>query len=237
MGACSVWATRGLPMLMACVLSWSTLLRLQVALLGNCLKWALGCMLFPGLSCSGSGSWVLHKGTEFVGPAFCALPRSEQLKWPGAWQVHSPSWVVSLIISSVPVLRFPGCTARQPSQVSHVSPLESWSLTVTLLADVNHPGSQEDFVSNWKPSHSLVEDAVSGAKIAPCLPALAVARLPLCLWWGKGPVCSWLALLRYLFNPLFCEQARLCLRAFCGNVLSLSFFLSSYPTVWVAISR
>ena len=29
-------------------------------------RWALGCMHFPGLSCSGSGSWVLHKGLNFV---------------------------------------------------------------------------------------------------------------------------------------------------------------------------
>ena len=30
---------------------------------------------------------------------------------------------------------------------------------MTLLADVNRPGSQEDVVSNWEPAHSLVEDA------------------------------------------------------------------------------
>ena len=30
---------------------------------------------------------------------------------------------------------------------------------MTLLTDVNHPGSQEDMVSNWEPAHSLVEDA------------------------------------------------------------------------------
>ena len=41
------------------------------------------------LSLSGSGSRVLHKGTDLVGPAFCALPRSEQLRRPGAWRVHS----------------------------------------------------------------------------------------------------------------------------------------------------
>ena len=46
----SVWATLGLSPLTACVLSWSTLLRLQVALQGNCLKWVLGCVHFPGLS-------------------------------------------------------------------------------------------------------------------------------------------------------------------------------------------
>ena len=40
----------------------------------------LRCVHFPGLSCSGSGSWVLHKGTDLVGPVFCALPRSEKLR-------------------------------------------------------------------------------------------------------------------------------------------------------------
>ena len=78
--ACSVLATLDLSLLMACVLSQSTLLRLPVALQGISLKGALGCVHFPGLSCSGSGSWVLHKGADLVGPAFCALPRSEQLR-------------------------------------------------------------------------------------------------------------------------------------------------------------
>ena len=86
----SISAILGLPPLMACVLSKSTLLRLQVALQGNCLKWALGCVHFPGLSHSGSGSWVLHKSKDSVGPAFCALPRSEQLKRPGAWLAYAP---------------------------------------------------------------------------------------------------------------------------------------------------
>ena len=47
---------------------------------GNYLRLALGCMHFPGLSHSGSGTRVLHKGTDSVGPEFCALPRSEQLR-------------------------------------------------------------------------------------------------------------------------------------------------------------
>ena len=86
----SIWATSGLPPLTVCVLSWSTLLRLQVALEGNCLKQALSCVHFPGLSHSGSGSQVLHKGTDSVGPEFCALPRSKQLRQPGAQRAHSP---------------------------------------------------------------------------------------------------------------------------------------------------
>ena len=32
---------------------------------------------------------------------------------------------------------------------------------MTLLVDVNHPGSQKDLVSNWEPAHSLVEDVIS----------------------------------------------------------------------------
>ena len=57
---------------------------------GNCLMLALGCMHSPGLSCSGSASRVLHKGADLVAPAFCAHPRSEQLRWPGAWWAQLP---------------------------------------------------------------------------------------------------------------------------------------------------
>ena len=95
---------------------------------------------------------------------------------------------------------------------------------MTLLADVNHPGSQEDLVSNWELAHSLIEDAISGVEIAPCLLALAAARLPLCLLWREGLICSRLALLCYSLHPLLCERAGLCLRAFPGKVLSLSLF-------------
>ena len=41
--------------------------------------------------------------------------------------------------------------------------------------------------------------------------------------YGEGPVHSQLSLLLYLLNPLFCEQARLLVRAFHGKFL---FFLS-----------
>ena len=88
--ACSVWATLGLPPLTACVLSPSTLLRLLVALQGSCLRRALGCMNFPGLSHSGSGSRVFHKGTNLAGPAFCALPKSQQLRQPDACLEYTP---------------------------------------------------------------------------------------------------------------------------------------------------
>ena len=75
----SVWATLGLPPLTAPVLSRSTLLRLQVAPQGNSSQPALGFVHFPGLSCSGSDSRVLHKGTDLVGPAFCGQVRAAQM--------------------------------------------------------------------------------------------------------------------------------------------------------------
>ena len=60
----TVWATLGLPLHMACVLSWSALLRFQVAQQQNYLRWVLGCVHFPDLHCSGSGSQVSHKLME-----------------------------------------------------------------------------------------------------------------------------------------------------------------------------
>ena len=47
---------------------------------GNRLRLALGCTHLSGLSCSGSGTQVVLRGADSVGPAFCALPRSEQLR-------------------------------------------------------------------------------------------------------------------------------------------------------------
>ena len=47
---------------------------------GNHLRLALGCMHLPGLSRSGSGTWVVLRGADSVGPVFCALPRSKQLR-------------------------------------------------------------------------------------------------------------------------------------------------------------
>ena len=131
-----------------------------------------------------------------------------------------------------------------------------------LISSCNPPGRCQPSripgrLSNWEPAHSLMEDAISGAKIAPCLLALAIACLPLCLQLGEGLVRSQLALLwsiLYSFffffklynivlvlpNPLFYEQVRLCLRLelFTEKFsLSLFFSLPGYPTVWVAISR
>ena len=115
---------------------------------------------------------------------------------------------------------------------------------MTLLADVNSPGSQKDVVSNWQSAHSLVKAVVSGAEIAlaPYLPVLAIALLSLCLQGRRVLNISRLALLWYLIGkiPLFCEHTRgdhAALEPFTGKVPPPFFCLSGYPTVWVAISH
>ena len=130
----SVWATLGLPPLTACVLSRSTLLRLQVALQGNCLRWALGCVHFPGLSRSGSCSQVLHKSTDLVGPVFCALPRSEQLRQLGAWQGHTPQ-----VGGASYHLSGPSCLVSWVHSRSAISGVPCVS-SGDMISDCNSPG-------------------------------------------------------------------------------------------------
>ena len=130
----SVWTTLGLPLITACVLSRSTLLRLQVALQGCSAEQALHFVHSSGLSCSGSCSWVLHKGTDLVGHVSCALPRPEELRWPGAWRKHCPRWAVHL--SHLPG---PSCSVswvRQESAISRVPCV----LSGELISGCNPPG-------------------------------------------------------------------------------------------------
>ena len=56
---------------------------------GNNLRPALGCMHLPGLSRSGSGTRIVLRGTDSVGPAFCALPKLQA------------AWVMKCLASAV----------------------------------------------------------------------------------------------------------------------------------------
>ena len=47
---------------------------------GNHPRPALGCLHLPGLSHSDSSTRVILRGADSVGPAFCAVPRSKQLR-------------------------------------------------------------------------------------------------------------------------------------------------------------
>ena len=77
------------------VLSQATLLRLQVALQGCCPKQALCFTHFPGLSCLGSGSRVLHKDRVSWACVLCPS-QSQAARRPRAWQTHCPRWAVCL---------------------------------------------------------------------------------------------------------------------------------------------
>ena len=89
------------------LLSGSTLLRLQVALQVYCLKRALSFVQFPDLSSLGSGSWVLHKGTDsgvhivlFPGPSRSGDQVLCEHTVPGALclnQIPSPGCSVSWV--------------------------------------------------------------------------------------------------------------------------------------------
>ena len=153
---------------------------------GELSKAGLGLCAFPRFKLLRFRFSSTPQSTDSVGPAFCALPRSEQLRQPGAWRARSPQ--VGRCMLSPPWSQPLGflCAQWERHLRCAVSPLGSWSVAATLLVDVNCPRSQEDLVSNWGPAHSLVEDAISGAEIAPLPPALVVARLPLCLWQGMG---------------------------------------------------
>ena len=90
-----------------------------------CRERALGCVHCPGLSRSSSGSQVLHKGADLVGPVFCALPRSEQLRRTGAWRAHSNQAVNESYHLPDPSPWFSGWQRECPSLVCRVSLLGS----------------------------------------------------------------------------------------------------------------
>ena len=180
----SVWITLGLPQLKAVCASRVYTAQAQVSLQWYCPKQALHFMHFPGLRLSVSR--VLRKGTYSVVCAFCALPKSEQLRGPGAWWAHCPRWAVNLNHLPSWSSQFPRCAVRAQSQVCHVSALGSWSQAATLLAYASHSGCQKDVVSNWDLLTVWWRMLVSGAEIvaAHCLLALAVALV--LLVWGRG---------------------------------------------------
>ena len=111
---------------------------------GNHQRLALGCVHLPRLSRLGSGTRVVLRGADSVGPVFCALPRSEQLRWWGVWRARS----LRLIASPVPAAQFSGCTTGAPSQ-----------------AVVDCPEPQE--VLEKKPACSLVDNVSLGLRLPP----------------------------------------------------------------------
>ena len=122
---------------------------------------ALNFMHFPGLSRSGSGSGVLHKGAGSVGPAFCAFPgRSSS----GIQELEECTLFRCSATSPLPVqpqfLGAPGavCLVTLLGADLWLRPSQ-WMSTIQNL--------RKSLVRNWKPVCSFVGDAVSGAEFAP----------------------------------------------------------------------
>ena len=114
----------GFALLTASVLSQSTLLRLQVAVLGNFLGWALGCVHFP------------EPGQ---------VPRSTPLRFrfSGTPQRHRLSWACVLCPSQVRAAQATRCLASVLSQLSGVSyhlpgprPLVFWVCSKSAISGV-----------------------------------------------------------------------------------------------------
>ena len=98
------WVWSGLQ----CLFSGSTLLRLQGALQGHCLRWAL-CFV-KSLGLSHSGSQVLHRDTDPDG--LCFLFPSQVQSISGDWvlgKCTAPGALCVFLTSSVPAAQFPWC--------------------------------------------------------------------------------------------------------------------------------
>ena len=136
-----------------CVLSWSTLLRLQVALQRNCSKRTLSFMHFPGLSCSGSGSWVLHKGTDSVGRVFVSFPgpRSSGNQVLGECTVLGGPCI---LITSLDVNRLPFCLLWGDGPVRRLLTLLWYSLNSLFWEWARLPLRLELFVGKFSLSLS-----------------------------------------------------------------------------------
>ena len=163
---------------------------------------ALSCVHFPGLSRSRSGSWVLHKGTDSVGPVFCAFPCPSS---SGSQELEERTLLRCSVTYPLPIpASVSGCAQSGAPCVSS-GELISWLWPSWQMSTIQN--LRKSLVRNWKPVCTLVGDAISGAKFAPFWLWLAPAST-LSPAFGRGwaspqPASSSLVLL----SLLFCELA------------------------------
>lgn len=123
-GVFAVWTTLVSPCSWCVCFSWSMMLKAPGCSAGELSKAGPGFRVLPGPCCSGSRSSVLHKGTNSVGPAFCALSglSSSGNKVLGEHTV--PGWRCVLSTSLAPANKFSGCAVKHLLRhVYRVSPL------------------------------------------------------------------------------------------------------------------
>ena len=158
----SVPATLGLPLLTVRVLPHLHCSGSRLLYRGQ----ALSCVHFPGPSYSGSGSRVLHKDADSVGPAFCAFPAQAAQAARSLTGTLSPG-AEHLIPSAVPASGSPrtGVCALCPFWEA-----DFWLRPSQRMSTIQ--SLRKSLVRNWKPVCSLVGDAIPGAVCPfPLLPA------------------------------------------------------------------
>ena len=85
----------------------------------------------------------------WLGMCFVPFPSQSSLSDQVLGDCTVPGGPCILITSLVLAAQYPGYTMGALSQVCCVSPLGRWSQAATLLAVVNCPGSQEDWLATW----------------------------------------------------------------------------------------
>ena len=177
-------ATLGLPPLSMCAFPVFTAQTLGCSA-RNYLMQAVVCMHFPGLSRSGSGSLVLHKGTDLVGPAFAPVPglRSSGDQFLGAcsrpqlkavtYPLPSPSGSVFWVYNGRALCLFWEADLwLRPSwwMLTVQNPRKSWLAT--------------------KSACSLVYDASLGPRLPPCGSGCPCLPVPSGRWAGPQQASS-----------------------------------------------
>ena len=149
-----------------------------------------------------SSVWV----SVWVGHAFCALPRSEQLRQPGAWWVHSPRWAIYLNVSSP--WSQPLCFLGAP-QEHHLR----CAICLLWRADLSLWSSW--WMSTFQNLRNMWVAAGNLLTVCWKMPSLRLRLQQLLAFWlwlsqaclsasGRGGAGTQLALLWYSLIPLFC---------------------------------
>ena len=182
----SVPATLGLPLSRVCALPVDT------AQAPSCSTWSGPCV-----AC-GTSFPVIHKIATSGGPAFCAFPARAAQAARSLTGALSPG-AVGLIPS-----RVPASISARVDRVRLVSVLGSQSLAATLLADVNHPESQEVFGQKLEACLQFGRGCHLWGQVCPFpLPPAS------CLQWGIGQSAAG-QLFAGIVQSLFCEWSAVC---------------------------
>ena len=157
---------------------------------------ALSCVHFPGPRHSGSGFRVLHKGSDSVGPAFCAFPSGAAQGMRSLTSVLSPG--AAWLLPSLSQPQFPSALVQCTLYLFWGADL--WLRPSRQMSTIQN--LRKSLVRNWKPVYSLVGDALSGAQFAPFPSPLPPASSG--GWAGPQPASS---SLEFLSPSLFWKWA------------------------------